>query len=78
MNAPHIMVAFGAVSSVSSCRTILRAGSPCENQFKLSNPPLCVCADIVAVNGDSLSDIKFMSQIAFVMKGGEVHKAVAQ
>jgi imidazolonepropionase-like amidohydrolase len=35
-------------------------------------------ADIVAVDGDPLSDITVMEKVAFVMKGGEVYKAVAQ
>jgi imidazolonepropionase-like amidohydrolase len=34
-------------------------------------------ADIVAVDGDPLSDITVMEKVAFVMKGGEVYKAVA-
>jgi imidazolonepropionase-like amidohydrolase len=36
------------------------------------------CADIVAVDGDPLSDITVMEKVIFVMKGGEVYKAVAQ
>src|SRR4029077_270480 len=35
-------------------------------------------ADIVAVEGDPLSDITVMEKVAFVMKNGEVYKAVAQ
>jgi imidazolonepropionase-like amidohydrolase len=35
-------------------------------------------ADIVAVDGDPLSDITVMEEVIFVMKGGEVYKAVAQ
>jgi imidazolonepropionase-like amidohydrolase len=35
-------------------------------------------ADIVAVDGDPLSDITVMEKVTFVMKGGEVYKAVAQ
>jgi imidazolonepropionase-like amidohydrolase len=35
-------------------------------------------ADIVAVDGDPLSDISVMEKIVFVMKGGEVYKPVAQ
>jgi imidazolonepropionase-like amidohydrolase len=35
-------------------------------------------ADIVAVDGDPLSDITVMEKVIFVMKGGEVYKAVAQ
>jgi len=35
-------------------------------------------ADIVAVDGDPLSDITVMEKVAFVMKGGEVYKPVAQ
>jgi imidazolonepropionase-like amidohydrolase len=30
------------------------------------------------VDGDPLSDITVMEKVAFVMKGGEVYKAVAQ
>ena len=32
-------------------------------------------ADIVAVDGDPLSDITVMEKVMFVMKGGEVYKA---
>jgi imidazolonepropionase-like amidohydrolase len=35
-------------------------------------------ADIVAVDGDPLSDITVMEKVAFVMKGGEVYKAAVQ
>jgi imidazolonepropionase-like amidohydrolase len=35
-------------------------------------------ADIVAVDGDPLSDITVMEKVAFVMKGGEVYKPVTQ
>jgi imidazolonepropionase-like amidohydrolase len=35
-------------------------------------------ADIVAVDGDPLSDITVMEKVTFVMKGGEVYKSVAQ
>ena len=35
-------------------------------------------ADIVAVDGDPLSDITVMEKVTFVMKGGEVYKPVAQ
>ena len=35
-------------------------------------------ADIVAVDGDPLTDIIVMEKVMFVMKGGEVYKAVAQ
>ena len=35
-------------------------------------------ADIVAVDGDPLSDITVMEKVTFVMKGGEVYKAIAQ
>ena len=35
-------------------------------------------ADIVAVDGDPLSDITVMEKVAFVMKGGEVYKPVAK
>ncbi len=35
-------------------------------------------ADIVAVDGDPLSDINVMEKVTFVMKGGEVYKSVAQ
>src|SRR6202035_1826529 len=35
-------------------------------------------ADIVAVDGDPLSDITVMEKVAFVMKGGEVYKPVGQ
>ena len=31
-------------------------------------------ADIIAVNGDPLEDISILSQVSFVMKGGEVYK----
>ena len=34
-------------------------------------------ADIVAVDGDPLSDISVMEKVVFVMKGGEVYKPVA-
>jgi imidazolonepropionase-like amidohydrolase len=33
-------------------------------------------ADIVAVDGDPLTDITVMEKVAFVMKGGEVYKFV--
>jgi imidazolonepropionase-like amidohydrolase len=33
-------------------------------------------ADIVAVDGDPLSDIAVMEKVTFVMKGGEVYKSV--
>jgi imidazolonepropionase-like amidohydrolase len=29
-------------------------------------------ADIIAVNGDPLADIKLLEQVKFVMKGGQV------
>jgi imidazolonepropionase-like amidohydrolase len=32
-------------------------------------------ADIVAVEGDALSDLSSFSKVAFVMKGGVVYKA---
>jgi len=35
-------------------------------------------ADIVAVSGDPLTDISAMEHVAFVMKGGEVVKPLAQ
>jgi imidazolonepropionase-like amidohydrolase len=35
-------------------------------------------ADIVAVDGDPLADISVMEKVAFVMKGGEVWKPLAQ
>jgi imidazolonepropionase-like amidohydrolase len=35
-------------------------------------------ADIVAVDGDPLADINVMEKVIFVMKGGEVYKAVAR
>jgi imidazolonepropionase-like amidohydrolase len=35
-------------------------------------------ADIVAVDGDPLSDITVMEKVAFVMKGGEVYKSVTR
>ena len=35
-------------------------------------------ADIIAVDGDPLSDIAVMEKVTFVMKGGEVYKPVAQ
>ena len=35
-------------------------------------------ADIVAVDGDPLSDITVMEKVTFVMKGGEVYKSVPQ
>ena len=35
-------------------------------------------ADIVAVDGDPLTDITVMEKVMFVMKGAEVYKAVAQ
>jgi len=35
-------------------------------------------ADIVAVDGDPLSDITVMEKVTFVMKGGEVYKPVGQ
>jgi imidazolonepropionase-like amidohydrolase len=31
-------------------------------------------ADVVAVDGDPLSDITVMERVVFVMKGGEVYK----
>ncbi len=33
-------------------------------------------ADIIAVDGDPLQDIRTMEQVRFVMKGGEVFKAL--
>jgi imidazolonepropionase-like amidohydrolase len=35
-------------------------------------------ADVVAVDGDPLSDIAVMERVVFVMKGGEVYKPLAQ
>jgi imidazolonepropionase-like amidohydrolase len=35
-------------------------------------------ADIVAVDGDPLTDITMMEKVVFVMKGGEVYKAAAK
>jgi imidazolonepropionase-like amidohydrolase len=35
-------------------------------------------ADIVAVDGDPLSDITVMEKVVFVMKGGEVWKSTAK
>jgi imidazolonepropionase-like amidohydrolase len=35
-------------------------------------------ADIVALDGDPLADINVMEKVIFVMKGGEVYKAVAR
>lgn len=35
-------------------------------------------ADIVAVDGDPLSDITVMEKVVFVMKGGEVYKSASQ
>jgi imidazolonepropionase-like amidohydrolase len=35
-------------------------------------------ADIVAVDGDPLSDITVMEKVVFVMKGGAVYKPLAQ
>ena len=35
-------------------------------------------ADIVAVDGDPLSDITVMEKVTFVMKGGEVYKSLPQ
>ena len=35
-------------------------------------------ADIVAVDGDPLTDIGVMEKVVFVMKGGEVYKAPAK
>ena len=35
-------------------------------------------ADIVAVDGDPLSDITVMEKVTFVMKGGEVYKSAPQ
>jgi imidazolonepropionase-like amidohydrolase len=35
-------------------------------------------ADIVAVDGDPLSDITVMEKVVFVMKGGEVYKSASK
>ena len=32
-------------------------------------------ADLIAVDGDPLSDVTILENVAFVMKGGEVYKS---